>query len=875
MSTTKNENTPIAVSFDEWREMGPMGPRPSIGEAIFDNAEADSDYAGNDRRAPTRDYQAHLFIAGRDNPFLNPERTREAPENEAAWSMREHYLRVFARRNEDSLFLFNEFARAGNTMMRDAAAIARLDGSSRASDAEARQSLTDTGANAADTELLGDEIASRQSAGARAVAGGHYTVIASTASEARIIHGMIDYALKICPPDGEITNQKRLATVADLPPFADIKAALDEVSPPRFGQIDAEGRKIVGLFVSRGYEKTALDVIADLKDGFAIAPAPSPGLWRALINDTNSRGQKDKHRRVTLTDGSSKGKTAAQLREDNEKVVAGSDMILAVWDGNTDERDFVYRAIAQAARAGKLGKVVDTNGKDLDVYSVSDRALKDVPSARQWAQRRNQGVFDIPASSPEARLGLSLVRSQRSGAMNTQALDALGNTGLTVSELCEMASSRQGAKDLFNVHRVPPAAISALADERAMSNARSAFERIKQHCDNSGIRIVGPENYPMSLLTSRTSLPPVLFVKGGTPEGLRDMTGSIAIMGDPDTHPSMNQKASELVTGLDRPGVHTVQVESMGVPQYTPENPGILILASGHDQYELRGSLDWRNVSDDRMVSDGKDGRQYTIEALPDIGKVRLSVQDTKSAGSPSSIREIDWEGATLSTLVETPFDEPTKEDRARAALADAQLDTLKEVARNRETQQLEAPIKAFRDSFVENGGMVISAMAPVETNSVYKADEGVRIGIPASRSEASERQAARLAAGIADMTVIVNAGAKGPMTHAICALADAKRRPLVVEPSSKMDPEDTRIIGNHALLNGKPESLENAMRLPGGSIEKISNAFANHPRIGISVGTDMKRAAALISESILAEPEAKDRSASAPAERKTAEAVR
>lgn len=864
MRTTNNEITPTAVSFDEWKDLGPMGPRPSVGDAIFDNAESDSEYAGNDRETPVRDYQAHYFVAGRDNPFLNPERSRDMRDIEAAWSLREHYLRVLARRDEDSLFLFNEFARVGDRVMREAAALAGREGNVGVTDAEARQRLADTGANAADSELLGDEIASRQGAGATAGTGAHYTVIAATAEEARIVRGMIDYALSICPPGTEIAGQKRLSSPSELPALDKFVEALNAVSPNRFGQIDEKGRKIVALFASRGLEDVAVNAVRGMHDSFNVAPSPSAALWRALID------AKEGHHRIRLNEKSEGRKSAAELREDNEKVVKDSDGVIVVWDGNRDDRDFVYRAMAQAARLGKLGKVLDAEGKELPLYEISDQALKDVPSARQFARRRNAGVFDLPASSAEGRLGLSLVRGQRSGAMNTHALDALGNTGKTITELSEMAATKEGAKELFNQFRIPPATISALGDEQAMSNARSAYERIKQHCDEAGVTVVGPENYPMALLTSNGNIPPVLFVKGGDIETFRDLTSSIAVMGDKEHVPVMAQKASELVTELDAPGVTLVQVEDMGVPRFTPENGGILVLANGHSQYGVNGVVDWTQENESTLRGQGRSGAEFTIEAVPADGKARLTA---KSRNGTESLYEVDWEGATLSTLVETPFDEPTEEDRAKALEAEARLDSLKSWAVSQDTKLLQAPIKEFRESFVEKGGMVISSMPPRETSSVYNADIGDRVGIPATRNDVTERQAVRLAASMSEMTAIVNAGRNGPMVHAIATLADAGRRPLVVEPAPSLDGEDARVAGNRALLSAGTAAIEQTLRVPGGSMEKIHKAFGPMQRPGISTGPDIKRAAAAIRENLLQtgdQPLAQEADA-----RKTAEAVR
>ena len=94
-----------------------------------------------------------------------------------------------------------------------------------------------------------------------------------------------------------------------------------------------------------------------------------------------------------------------------------------------------------------------------------------------------------------------------------------------------MAQDDAGRAQLYQQHRVPGRAISAMADEDALTDARESLQRIVGHCREDNVQIIGPENYPKNLL-AKGRMPTVMFLQSNDPEGFRDLSKATALVGD-------------------------------------------------------------------------------------------------------------------------------------------------------------------------------------------------------------------------------------------------------------------------------------------------------------------------------------------------------
>lgn len=848
MSDANRIVTPNAMSAADWEALGPMGRVADAADVIFDNAEVGTDYAGDDERPrPEREYIPHVFVTSIRHPLANPRRTGDMSEYEAGHALHAHYSRTLAKGDQKAVQLLVELARTGNKLINDG-----LDHAAR-SDAELRTEIIDTRAARGDAAKdLAEEVASnsvRRGGGSR-----EFVVIAPTTSEAKIIRGMIDYALTVMPPDTEISSQKFIHKPEELPAWTEMKKALDAVRPELWGLGREDGKKSIALIVSEGLEDVAAEWVAKkLGKSFSVTPGhaqyiadPNGGpsrnaLWGALMaKDGNNHWRNKVERPVGV-------KGAAAIHAFNENAIKAADRTVVFWNGDVQDQAFV--AMAHAARRGRLEAVFDSAGRQADpkiFHALAEEAMETHMSKAEWARMRNVGVFDIVASTPEGRLALSLIRTSNA-AMSAVAIENLARTELTINEIAAMASDPQGREELFRKHKIPAQIMDALADTRVMSNARDAFQRILGHCKDHGVTIVGPEHYPAGLRRSKANMPPVMFLKGGSPEQLRDLKNTVAIMGDNDMLAPMAQKASELMVALDRPELTLVQVERMGAPEYIPNNPSLLILASGHGHYGSRTKLAWDAQKDGSEVAVAKSG---TYAMVPSKDGRQMALNYTPKGGETIELAKIRLPEKPVVTVFDKT-EEMDEETQSKMRAYKNALESLKDRAGTHETFRLSKSVRDFREGIVAQGGMILSRYAPVESNSLYSFATGQREGSETHRSAATEAATIELTARLADVTVLNQVSAQSPLCGAIAVAAETGRRPLVIQPDPQIVNFD-EISGNLALTRTTGKELPMHINLPGQRGMAVEKAFPRQ-RVGISTGPNMEIAAEKIAEQLTA----------------------
>ena len=860
---------PDAMSQADWKALGEMGRVRGAAENTFDNAWVDDqgEYDGSDepKREVDRDYAPHMFL-DTTTAMGNPNRKRDMPDYDAGHSMWQHYERVLSRGDDSTINLLQAAARAGNRMSKEAA-LHRV-GGARVEDSSYREALLDTraartGEQAAD---MAEEAASSAAARARNVSGGgDWTLIAGSTDEAKIARRVIDYALTLMPADGALSSQKLIYSPSELPPKSEMLAVLNEVRPSlyrdmtdaqRIGDAATAGkaqnarqtRKAVAIIASAGAENAALGQLRGVDRSIAVIPGASKTLWKAMID------AKDNHWRVTVPfvkpDAEGKYPKNAGLIH-NENVINAADRVIVAWNGRDD--DDALTAAAYAARVGKLEAIVDDRGNLLNRAEASDHAMTANPSRAEVARARSAGVFDIPADSPEARFALTLVRPFRSAGLSSSAIDAVANAaskvegGMTLREMSEMARDPQGAQELLRTHKIAIGTIRILADDKSMANAREAYKRIKEQCDDKGVYMVGRQDMPAQLAKDPNA-PQVLFVKGGNPDELRSMTNVVAMMGDANPLPHMARRGAELAVAMDRPGVTLLQVEDQGLPRFTPENASLLLLASGHEQFGPRAHIEW-NAPNDKGVEKAE-ARTGAFAVVPSKSGEKLHLMYL-AAGADRS------ETKTLATAdvppggrpVDQPFGEIDKKEAQRRAVWGAAIEVLKTTALHHEQEILNRPTREFRDSFIQNGGMVISAMPPVESTSVYSTVSKSREAVPAIRTPESETKAIEIAARLADVTVITQSSTKGPMNTALSAISERHGKVVVVSPPQEIAAFD-EVGGNIAMARMPGKDLPNVMALTGDRALAIRQEYGDR-KLAVSTGQHMDSAALKIADAL------------------------
>ena len=239
-----------------------------------------------------------------------------------------------------------------------------------------------------------------------------------------------------------------------------------------------------------------------------------------------------------------------------------------------------------APRARKIAKILDGQGKEMPLWESARTCMDGNMSRREFAQSKTLRAFELSASEPAGRFALSLVRSEKIGRLSPKDFDQLATMGGSINEIADMAKTSQGAEFLNKEQKVSATAVKLLADDKVMSNARESFMRINRHLNENDVSLIGPEDYPTSLLASGQK-PPFLFVQGPVDvfRNAQEITGIVgdgAIKGDDVSSrlaASRIAPATSAVAATDAMVARAEHATSMEVPV---DKPQILVLASGH-----------------------------------------------------------------------------------------------------------------------------------------------------------------------------------------------------------------------------------------------------------------------------------------------------
>lgn len=812
-----------AMSYEQWQDYRYGGETPDLenpAERGSNVAAADAAFQDFDAREGIAkqfgDDRAHVNITYK-HPLANPNRERNFSDHEAALSMWHHYRRVLLSRDAKSVALLRSLAQTGNNLLTDAANM-RFGGevSDRGSDfAKSEQNaLMDSGdiKNAGEANEAAEEAASLNTNVRRAPGRDGFTVVAGSQGEAQVVADMIDYALTLMPPDTHLKGQNLIVSPRQMPEAAAIEAAMKSIRPPLYDRSRKEGDKRIGVIAARGAEQVAVNIVTKMPGDYKVVPAPGRDLWNKLIEQDGK-----KHYRVNLE--FDKGNKSGSTFRNNEKVVEAADQVLVVWNG--DEADPSLAAAAFAARRGKLAKVFDQEGYELDTDAVAVLAMQTYLSRIEAARAKNMAVFNVDAASPEGRLGLSLVRG-----VSTPAINALSQTPYTLSQIVEMAADPEDAKTLTSETRVPAQAIRALADSKTVSTARDTFKDILEQCARTGTAIVGPADYPENLLHSG-KIPTVLFVQAKDPSRLAEVRESIAFIGDEALLPQMAQRASSLALAVDKAGPAIVAMEQHGLPAFVPSRPSVLVLSSGHDHFTTDVKLSWLTNGKTGEEKAHAKGGDYVIRDNADTGKAELLFQ--VKGQEPRVLKAI--------TLAEVKTSSPeAARQYAHKALANT--------AENTERDAALAPVREARKRIVENGGFVISTQPPQSGQIHYSAALGRQVSTPTTRTPKSVRQAAEIASKIADLTVVTQMEAQSPIAPAIAVSLDRKAPIIAINPPREINTFH-EVASNIVLTQKTAETMPNDFGI-GVRWAGYAERFAGR-KIAAPSGDDMDKAAARI----------------------------
>ena len=816
---------------------------------------------------------------GKGNPLIEGfERPSRASEHEAASALWTHYRNTLLGEDRHAAArLMTAFARTGQSLAEEAGV--RESRAGTPDHAQVSQQLRDSGADAETASDRAEEIASLQS---RIQTNGsdRFTITARTAGEAKVARHMVDWARALQKPRSNFEEATTLYSPRSLPDREIIEAGLASARPDPIAarEPDDQGRiapKRVGVIAGKGAENAAVQATSQLDKDVELVPGKNAQLWRQLI-DSNTHKRKP----VGFTRGDYSAKS---IKEDNMKAVDAADQVIVTWNG--DDNDFALHAAAAADRKGKLAAVFDAEGNELDRDGIAAKSRGLHLSAKQYKQQQSASAFDVPANTPEGRLGLSLVRG-----MPRSGLEALSQTTLTLNEISEMAGNETGREQLYQNHRVPGRAISAMADPEATSNARESFERITDHCKKENVQVIGPESYPQSML-AKGSFPPVMYMKSNDPEGFRDLQKATAVVGDQNMHPTFARRASAINQAIDDAGIPTVRVEGHGAPENVPQTKNsVLILPSGHSHANKAARLDFADDGQGRQTAEGPSGRSWQI-ARGEDGKFNLHVSDHPdgpvatrdpkaelNTGNLSAEDRQKWETAQTYVVAREkqgkheglvplatvkPDDlgdairsnpkaqhvmampsglsrpvEDVQEERRRRALgaehfAEQAQETLKGRAERSETKWIEAQVHNQRDAVVKAGGHVVSALPPQETGSVYNADIGKRIRLSSRATDTTRSEAQVRAVQIADAAVFTQIDARSSDSRDAIAMAAAKGvKMAAISPERGPEENVPEMGGNRAVL-GRGRDVPRKLGLTGNKAEPFETRLADNKIAG------------------------------------------
>jgi hypothetical protein len=674
------------MGAEEWKSLGRMGrgagsAAASGQQGLVDQMDAvnrpgvyDNDqYDGIGSPMGDRPFQSYAWFGRADQTLGNPHGTSSMDDHTSGLSQFYHFLDILSQPGHRRLNLFNAAARAGNILVKDARDLGHPDANHTVVANSPQQARVIFAAIEAAVEQA--PVDTRESQRPVKVASHHEESAERTIERNRDLKTSRDGRQVLPEGDADVDWAKFEKTFREV---AKIKPMRSHTVKGQDG-VEVEFRGVISIFSANRLEEEAARRAADIPADFIVAPAKN--LWgeinsaksqarienlsaSRIVRDTQVRENQAKFqaRIEKLYDDKSKNHAAA------EQVIDASDIAVFCLSNNYKSAD--WQAAGYAASQGKLGKVYDHESKEMNLIEARRMVLADFVSKQEFARSQSLKAFNIPINSPYGRLGLNLIRDEKNGKMSNKDIDNLAASGLSISEVADLATTEEGRKELTGNLRVSPKAVRLLHDEKTLANAASKLQDIRISMSKHNVAIIGPEDMP----DSWPNKPPYLFVQGDA-SLLKDGTPLVGVIGDQIVNPSKNasshaliaSRSTPMIAALEAQDVRLVTVEDQLPFEGNAQNGNIKILASGHAVFK-----DAWHVS--QRAADLNNG-VLTISTLPPEGETFYNSKLKEKELSPSS--ETDHTvgaaarllGKVSDEMVVTNFDRDDRRSPTREAI--------------------------------------------------------------------------------------------------------------------------------------------------------------------------------------------------------------
>jgi hypothetical protein len=644
------------MSYDDWKDAGPVNQRVQKDDEIYD---------GTTRPAMTEPLWARIKAGGKNQLLGNPDHDYNADAFSAGHGQYFHLMNTLDKGGRDALKLIREAGKRGDEVVQSAE---RIGGDTNA-----------------------------------------WTMVAPDAETARVLRAFVSTALEFYPPAKGVLSQKLPKTPADLdlPAFA---AAFEAKATPtrwRTRTLEGPGLKVKGqenspVITPSGEKLDAAKAAQRLAENnqrrniksSATAPRDFTGViaifadnglgeaaqaWTGrlprnlIVAPMGGEISKDLakiQRRTQMMANKANVDTHKKPVQMSAQVISNVDAVAVFWDG--DYRSKGAQIIAEAARAGKISKILDGNGKEMPLFENARICMDGNMSKQEAARSKTIDAFNLSASEPLARFGIDMIRSEKLGTVSDKDIDRLAGIDETINEIAELAKTETGREYLNKEHRVSGQALNLLADDKVMASARDSYIRSVKHMADNDVTLVGPEDYPVTLLASGQK-PPYMFLQGPV-EVFRDASNITGIVGDgvinADDPASRlaGSRIAPVTSALSTSANIVARVEgatSMDVPVNGPQ---ILILNGGHAHAGLPAHIQDRDAV---LESGGVVVSEYPPEELSSFYQVatRSRVGISSRGNENTTMRAASLLGAMSDAVVVTDLDRSRTASPAHSAV--------------------------------------------------------------------------------------------------------------------------------------------------------------------------------------------------------------
>jgi len=581
------------MSYDEWNQVGPFNRALPKTDEIYD---------GTTRDPITTPNWAQLRAGRKKELLSNPNQDYGTDDFGAEHGQFFHFMHALNKGDKNAFRLIREAAKRGDETVEEARRIAGNDDA--------------------------------------------WTCVAPHKGSARVIRAFVDTALEFYPPGKGVLSQQLPKKIEDVDFGAFTKAFAEKAEPnrwrtrvletpgmrikdeaePKFHapngellpadkareRLEANAKKrgykvrevqpqefrgVLALFADQGMADTARKWTGRLPRDLAVAP---------MGGDISADLSAIQRRTQMLGNGNNTDAKTKRKLPISQQIMRSADAVAIFWNG--DHRSKGAELIAEAARAGKIAKVLDGEGKEMDLHESAKICMDANGTRREAVQAKSLRAFDLSAAEPHGRFALSLVRDEKLGRISDEDIEKLAERGETINDLADMAAIEQAREEMGTSERkggwgISSATLNLLADQDIMANARESYMRINKHMNENDVTLIGPEDYPTSLEASGQR-PPYLFAQGSV-DAFRDASDIVGIVGNRAISGAKGKETEDriaasriapITNAVANSGATVARVEhctSMPVPVNGRQ---ILILGSGHAHAGSAEQLDDRQA---------------------------------------------------------------------------------------------------------------------------------------------------------------------------------------------------------------------------------------------------------------------------------------